>query len=60
MTNVKLIHLLLLFLSLLINIYPVVFMFLSGNMLSQLSAIDPLNGGNYGSRRETSDIALAL
>jgi hypothetical protein len=60
MTKVKLIHVLLLFLSLLINIYPDFFMFLSDNMLSQLSAIEPLNGGNYGSWRETIEIALAL
>jgi hypothetical protein len=29
-------------------------------MLSQLSAIEPLNGGNYGSWRETIEIALVL
>jgi hypothetical protein len=45
MTNVKLIHVLLLFfLSLLINVCPVLFMVILGNMISQLSAIEPLNG----------------
>jgi hypothetical protein len=58
MTNIKLIHVLLL--SLLINIYHVFFMVISGNMLSQLSINEPLNGGNYGSWRETIEIALAL
>jgi hypothetical protein len=29
-------------------------------MISQLSAIEPLNGSNYGSWRETIEIALAL
>jgi hypothetical protein len=47
MTNIKLIHVLLL--SLLINIYHVFFMVISGNILSQLSINEPLNGGNYGS-----------
>jgi hypothetical protein len=60
-TDVKLIHVLLLFLSLLINIYPIFFMVISSNMLSQLSAIEPLNGGgDYGSWTETIEIALAL
>jgi hypothetical protein len=36
------------------------FMVISGNILSQLSAIQPLNGSNYGSWRETVEIALAL
>jgi hypothetical protein len=36
------------------------FMFISGNMISQLFAIQPLNGSNYGSWRETIEIALAL
>jgi hypothetical protein len=35
-------------------------MVISGNILSQLSAIQPLNGLNYGSWRETVEIALAL
>jgi hypothetical protein len=35
-------------------------MVISGNMLSQLSAIEPFNGSNYGSWRETIEIALAL
>jgi hypothetical protein len=35
-------------------------MVLSGSMLSQLSAIEPINGGNYASSRETIEIALAL
>jgi hypothetical protein len=60
MTNIKLMLVLLLFLSLLINIYPIFFMFLSGNMISQLFTIEPLNGGNYGSWRETIEIALTL
>jgi hypothetical protein len=29
-------------------------------MFSQLSAIEPLNGGNYGSWRETIEITLVL
>jgi hypothetical protein len=60
LTNVKLIHVLLLFLSLLINACPVFFMVISGNMLSQLSAIETLNGSNYGSWRETIEMVLAL
>jgi hypothetical protein len=36
------------------------FMVMSGNMLSQLSATEPLNGSNYGSWRETVEIALGL
>jgi Ni,Fe-hydrogenase I cytochrome b subunit len=59
MTDIKLIHVLLLFLSLLIKIYHV-FMVLLGNILSQLSTIELFNGGNYGSWRETIEIALAL
>jgi hypothetical protein len=35
-------------------------MVISGNILSHLSAIQPLNGSNYGSWRETVEIALAL
>jgi hypothetical protein len=35
-------------------------MVISGNMLSQLSAIETLNGLNYGSWRETIDIVLTL
>jgi hypothetical protein len=35
-------------------------MVISSNMFSQLSAIEPLNGGNYGSWRETIEIAFAL
>jgi hypothetical protein len=35
-------------------------MVISGNMLSQLSAIDTLNGSNYGSWWETIEIVLAL
>jgi hypothetical protein len=35
-------------------------MVISGNMLSQLSAIETLNGSNYGSYRETIDIVVAL
>jgi hypothetical protein len=60
MTNVKLIHVLLLLLSLLIKIYHVFFIFLSGNMISQLCPIGPLNGGNYGLWRETIEIVLML
>jgi hypothetical protein len=58
MTNVKLIHVLLLILSL--YKYIVFFMVISRNMLSQLSAIEPLNGSNYDSWRENIEIALAL
>jgi hypothetical protein len=36
------------------------FMVISGNMLSQLSVIETLNGSNYGSWRETIKIVLAL
>jgi hypothetical protein len=36
------------------------FMIISGNILNHLSVIQPLNGSNYGSWRETIDIALAL
>jgi hypothetical protein len=32
----------------------------SGNILSHHSAIRPLNGSNYGSWRETVEIALTL
>ena len=32
----------------------------SGNALSFISSIEPLNGGNYGSWREKIEIALAL
>jgi hypothetical protein len=60
MTNVQLIHVLLLFLSLLRNIYSIFLMVISGNMLSQLFAIEALNGSNNGSWRETIEIALAL
>jgi hypothetical protein len=60
LTNVKLIHVPLLFLSLLINAYHVFFMVISRNILSHLFAIQPLNGSNYGSWRETVEIALAL
>jgi hypothetical protein len=60
MTNFKLIHVLLLLSSLFINKYNVFFMFLSCNMISQLSAIEPLNVSNYGSWRETIEIVLAL
>jgi hypothetical protein len=35
-------------------------MIISGNMLSQLSAIETLKGSNYGSWRETIEIVLAL
>jgi hypothetical protein len=35
-------------------------MIISGNILNHLSAIQPLNGLNYGSWRETIEIALAL
>jgi hypothetical protein len=35
-------------------------MIISGNILNHLSAIQPLNGSNYGSWRETIEIALAL
>jgi hypothetical protein len=48
------------FLSLLINAWSVLFMVISGNMLSQLSAIDTLNGSNYGSWRESIEIVLTL
>jgi hypothetical protein len=40
--------------------YVIFFMVISGNMISQLSAIEPLIGSNYGSCRETVEIALAL
>jgi hypothetical protein len=35
-------------------------MIISGNILNHLSAIQPLNGSNYSSWRETIEIALAL
>jgi hypothetical protein len=35
-------------------------MIISGNILNHLSAIQPLNGSNYDSWRETIEIALAL
>jgi hypothetical protein len=35
-------------------------MIISGNILNHLSAIQPLNGSNYGSWRETIEIAFAL
>jgi hypothetical protein len=35
-------------------------MIISGNILNHLSTIQPLNGSNYGSWRETIEIALAL
>jgi hypothetical protein len=35
-------------------------MIISGNILNHISAIHPLNGSNYGSWRETIEIALAL
>jgi hypothetical protein len=35
-------------------------MIISGNILNHLSAIQPLNGSNYGSWRETIEIALTL
>jgi hypothetical protein len=35
-------------------------MIISGNILNHLSAIQPLNGSNYGSCRETIEIALTL
>jgi hypothetical protein len=35
-------------------------MVISGNILSHLSTIQPINGSNYGSWRETVDIAFAL
>jgi hypothetical protein len=35
-------------------------MIISSNILNHLSAIQPLNGSNYGSWRETIEIALAL
>jgi hypothetical protein len=35
-------------------------MIISGNILNHLSAIQSLNGSNYGSWRETIEIALAL
>jgi hypothetical protein len=35
-------------------------MVISCNILSQLSTIQPLNGSNYGSCRETVEIALTL
>jgi hypothetical protein len=34
-------------------------MVVSGNILSHLSAIQPLNGSNYGSWRETVEIEIA-
>jgi hypothetical protein len=40
--------------------YVLFFMVISGNMLSQLSAIETLNGLNFGSWRETIEIVLAL
>jgi hypothetical protein len=35
-------------------------MIISGNILNHLSTFQPLNGSNYGSWRETIEIALAL
>jgi hypothetical protein len=35
-------------------------MIISGNIMNLLSAIQPLNGSNYSSCRETIEIALAL
>jgi hypothetical protein len=35
-------------------------MIISGNILNHISAIQPLSGSNYGSWRETIEIALAL
>jgi hypothetical protein len=35
-------------------------MIISGNIMNHLSAIQPLNGSNYGSWRGTIEIALAL
>jgi hypothetical protein len=35
-------------------------MIISGNILNHLSAIQPLNGSNYGSWRDTIEITLAL
>jgi hypothetical protein len=35
-------------------------MIISGNILNHLSSIQALNGSNYGSWRETIEIALAL
>jgi hypothetical protein len=35
-------------------------LFLLGNMMSHLFAIEPLSGGNYGSWREIIEIALVL
>jgi hypothetical protein len=35
-------------------------MVISSNILSHLSTIQPLNGSNYGSWRETIEIVLAL
>jgi hypothetical protein len=35
-------------------------MIISGNIRNHLSTIKPLNGSNYGSWRETIEIALAL
>jgi hypothetical protein len=35
-------------------------MIISGNILNHLSAIQPLNGSNYGSWRETIEIPLVL
>jgi hypothetical protein len=47
--------------SIIIDIYicHVFFMIISGNILNHLSAIQPLNGSNYDSWRETIKIALA-
>jgi hypothetical protein len=38
--------------------YVLFFMVISGNMLSQLSIIETLNGSNYGSWRETIKIGF--
>jgi hypothetical protein len=35
-------------------------MIISSNMTNQLSAIEPLNGSNYGSWMETVEVALVL
>jgi hypothetical protein len=36
------------------------FMIISGNIMNHICAIQPLNGSNYGSWRETIETALAL
>jgi hypothetical protein len=58
LTNIKLIHVLLLFLSLLIYMSRFLYDYFRQH-LNHLSVIQSLNGSNYASWRETIEIALA-